>query len=38
MIADAVPEAEPVIVPDCGDFIAAEAPESFRAEILKFAG
>lgn len=38
VVADAVPGAELAIIPDCGHFIAAEAPESFRHEILKFAG
>jgi proline iminopeptidase len=38
LIADAVPGAELVIVPDSGHFIAAEAPEAFREEIIKFAG
>ncbi len=38
LIADAVPGAELVIVPDSGHFIAAEAPESFRREIIRFAG
>jgi proline iminopeptidase len=38
LIADAVPDAKLVIVPDSGHFIAAEAPESFREEIVKFAG
>ena len=38
LIAAAVPGAEMVIVPDSGHFIAAEAPESFRREIVKFAG
>jgi pimeloyl-ACP methyl ester carboxylesterase len=38
LIAAAVPGAELVIVPDSGHFIAAEAPESFRHEIVKFAG
>lgn len=37
LIADAVPGAEMVIVPDCGHFIGGEAPESFRDEIMKFA-
>jgi proline iminopeptidase len=37
LIAAAVPRAELVIVPDSGHFIAAEAPESFRHEIVKFA-
>jgi len=38
LIVDFLPDAELVIVPDCGHFIAAEAPESFRREIVKFAG
>jgi proline iminopeptidase len=38
VVADAVPGAELVIVPACGHFIAAEAPESFRDEIVSFAG
>jgi pimeloyl-ACP methyl ester carboxylesterase len=38
LIAGAVPGAELVIVPDAGHFIAAEAPESFAQEIIKFAG
>jgi proline iminopeptidase len=38
LIADTVPGAELVTVPDSGHFIAAEAPESFRREIIKFAG
>jgi proline iminopeptidase len=38
LIADAVPDAELVIVPDSGHFIGAEAPESFRDEVTKFAG
>jgi proline iminopeptidase len=37
LIADSVPGAELVIVPDSGHFLAAEAPESFRQEIVKFA-
>jgi proline iminopeptidase len=37
LIADAVPGAELVIVPDSGHFIGAEAPERFREEIRKFA-
>ena len=37
LIADSVAGAKLVIVPDCGHFIAAEAPESFRHEIVKFA-
>jgi proline iminopeptidase len=36
LIAAAVPGAELVIVPDSGHFIAAEAPESFRREIVRF--
>jgi proline iminopeptidase len=38
VVADAVPGAELVIVPDSGHFIPAEAPESFREEVIKFAG
>jgi proline iminopeptidase len=38
LIAAAVPGAELVIVPDSGHFIATEAPESFRREIIQFAG
>jgi proline iminopeptidase len=38
LIADTVPGAQLVTVPDSGHFIAAEAPESFRREIIKFAG
>ena len=38
LIADAVSGAELVIVPDSGHFIGAEAPETFRDEIVKFAG
>jgi proline iminopeptidase len=38
LIAGAVPGAELVIVPDAGHFIAAEAPEAFADEIVKFAG
>jgi proline iminopeptidase len=37
LIAAAVPGAELVIVPGSGHFIAAEAPESFRREIIEFA-
>lgn len=36
LIAEAVPGAELVMVPDSGHFIGAEAPEQFRAEILRF--
>jgi proline iminopeptidase len=38
LIAGAVPGAELVIVPDAGHFIAAEAPDAFAEEIIKFAG
>jgi proline iminopeptidase len=38
LIARAVPSAELVIVPDAGHFIAAEAPDAFADEIIKFAG
>ncbi len=38
LIAAAVPGAELVVVPDSGHFIAAEAPESFRREVVRFAG
>jgi pimeloyl-ACP methyl ester carboxylesterase len=38
LIAEAVPGAELVIAPDSGHFIAAEAPNSFRDEIIRFAG
>jgi pimeloyl-ACP methyl ester carboxylesterase len=37
LIARAVPGAELVIVPDAGHFIAAEAPDAFADEIVKFA-
>lgn len=36
MIADALPEAEVVVIPDCGHFIPAEAPERFRKELVSF--
>jgi proline iminopeptidase len=36
LIAEAVPDAQLVIIPDSGHFIGAEAPEQFRAEILRF--
>jgi proline iminopeptidase len=36
LIAQAVPDAQLVIVPDCGHFIGAEAPERFRSAILRF--
>jgi pimeloyl-ACP methyl ester carboxylesterase len=35
-IAQAIPEAEVVIVPDCGHFIPGEAPDRFRAEVIAF--
>jgi pimeloyl-ACP methyl ester carboxylesterase len=38
LIAAAVPAAELVIVPDSGHFIGTEAPESFRDEVIRFAG
>ena len=37
-IEAAVPDTELVIVPDCGHFIAAEAPDAFREAIVGFAG
>jgi pimeloyl-ACP methyl ester carboxylesterase len=37
VIAGAVPDARLVVVPECGHFIAAEAPEAFRDEIIRFA-
>ena len=37
LVADSVPGAELVIVPDSGHFIAAEAPDRFREEIVAFA-
>jgi pimeloyl-ACP methyl ester carboxylesterase len=37
-IVDALPDAELVVVPDAGHFIAAEAPDVFREAITKFAG
>jgi pimeloyl-ACP methyl ester carboxylesterase len=37
MIADAVPDARSAVVPDCGHFVAAEAPDAFRDEIIRFA-
>jgi proline iminopeptidase len=36
MIADALPKAELVVIPDCGHFIPAEAPERFREELVSF--
>jgi len=38
LIAEALAGAEVVVVPDCGHFIAAEAPDAFRAAIVGFAG
>ncbi|MCW3032721.1 MAG: putative prolyl aminopeptidase [Solirubrobacterales bacterium] len=38
LIAAGVQGAELVIVPGCGHFIAAEAPDAFRREIVEFAG
>jgi proline iminopeptidase len=38
LIADSLPKAELVVVPDCGHFIPAEAPEAFRSAILNFVG
>jgi pimeloyl-ACP methyl ester carboxylesterase len=37
VIADAVPDARSTVVPECGHFVAAEAPEMFRDEIIRFA-
>jgi proline iminopeptidase len=37
LIARSVPGADLVIVPDAGHFIAAEAPDAFADEIVKFA-
>jgi proline iminopeptidase len=37
MVADAMPDAELVVVPDSGHFIPAEAPDAFRAAVLEFA-
>ena len=38
LIVEAVPDTELVVVPDCGHFIAAEAPDAFREAIVGFAG
>jgi pimeloyl-ACP methyl ester carboxylesterase len=35
-IAEAIPQARVVVVPDSGHFIPAEAPEAFRAAVLSF--
>lgn len=37
-IAEAIPQARVVVVPDSGHFIPAEAPEAFRAAVLSFCG
>jgi proline iminopeptidase len=37
VVAEAVPGAQLVIVPDSGHFIGAEAPESFRQQVIEFA-
>jgi proline iminopeptidase len=36
LIAEAVPQARIVSIPDCGHFIGAEAPEDFRAAVIEF--
>jgi proline iminopeptidase len=36
VIAQGVPQAELVTVPDCGHFIPGEAPEEFRTAVLAF--
>jgi proline iminopeptidase len=36
MIASALPQAEVVVIPDCGHFIPAEAPERFREALAGF--
>ncbi len=38
LIADNLPGAELLVVPDCGHFIPAEAPEAFRRAVLDFIG
>jgi pimeloyl-ACP methyl ester carboxylesterase len=35
-MASAIPDAQVVIVPDCGHFIPAEAPEAFREAVVSF--
>jgi proline iminopeptidase len=35
-ITDAVPHADTVIVPDCGHFVPAEAPDAFREAVTDF--
>jgi len=37
-IAEAIPQARVVVVPDSGHFIPAEAPEAFREAVLSFCG
>jgi proline iminopeptidase len=36
-LARAVPDARIVIVPDCGHFVPAEAPDEFRTAVVEFA-
>jgi proline iminopeptidase len=36
IIARAIPDAQVVTIPDCGHFVPAEAPESFREAVLSF--
>lgn len=36
LIAEAIPHAEVVTVPDCGHFIPAEAPEELRRAVIAF--
>jgi pimeloyl-ACP methyl ester carboxylesterase len=36
LIAASIPQAEMVIVEDCGHFVGAEAPEQFRGAVLDF--
>ncbi len=38
LVADAVPNAGLVIVPECGHFIGAEAPDTLRGAVVRFAG
>jgi pimeloyl-ACP methyl ester carboxylesterase len=37
-IAEAIPQARVVVVPDSGHFVPAEAPEAFREAVLSFCG
>src|SRR5262245_18684004 len=37
-IAEAIPHAEVVTVPDCGHFVPGEAPEAFREAVVAFCG